>query len=292
MHSFLRAVGFSDIKSKKELKKLLNIIVTDPDNREYLDVDSNMALVEYSKRFTPSTGVTLRGEYDKNEELTLDFYYPRCRGDKISTEEDVNIERHASELSYAGVCEDTRVGVSIIFYMQNGLELVRRNTVQDFPFTGTTVTFSALSTQGIIMLPIKKAEKEKEMIKRAVADRNEKLNAARMGDEEAIESLTLEDIDTYNVISRQILKEDVFSLVDTYMMPYGVECDQYSILAEIEEVALEINSISGEEIYVMDINYNSMPLKLCINKKDLLGEPLAGRRFRGTILLQGHVNFI
>ncbi len=292
MHSFLRAVGFSDIKSKKELKKLLNIIVTDPDNREYLDVDSNMALVEYSKRFTPSTGVTLRGEYDKNEELTLDFYFPICIGDKISTEEDVSIERHASELSYAGVCEDTRVGVSIIFYMQNGLELVRKNTVQDFPFTGTTVTFSALSTQGIIMLPIKKDEKEKEMIKRAVADRNEKLNAARMGDEEAIESLTLEDIDTYNVISRQILKEDVFSLVDTYMMPYGVECDQYSILAEIEEVALEINSISGEEIYVMDINYNSMPLKLCINKKDLLGEPLAGRRFRGTILLQGHINFM
>ena len=215
MHSFLRAVGFSDIKSKKELKKLLNIIVTDPDNREYLDVDSNMALVEYSKRFTPSTGVTLRGEYDKNEELTLDFYFPICIGDKISTEEDVSIERHASELSYAGVCEDTRVGVSIIFYMQNGLELVRKNTVQDFPFTGTTVTFSALSTQGIIMLPIKKDEKEKEMIKRAVADRNEKLNAARMGDEEAIESLTLEDIDTYNVISRQILKEDVFSLVDT-----------------------------------------------------------------------------
>ena len=292
MHSFLRAVGFSDIKSKKELKKLLNIIVTDPDNREYLDVDSNMALVEYSKRFTPSTGVTLRGEYDKNEELTLDFYYPICIGDKISTEEDVSIERHASELSYAGVCEDTRVGVSIIFYMQNGLELVRRNTVQDFPFTGTTVSFSALSTQGIIMLPIKKDEKEKEMIKRAVADRNEKLNAARMGDEEAIESLTLEDIDTYNEISRQILKEDVFTLVDTYMMPYGVECDQYSILAEIEEVALEINSISGEEIYVMDINYNSMPLKLCINKKDLLGEPLPGRRFRGTILLQGHINFM
>ena len=292
MHSFLRAVGFSDIKSKKELKKLLNIIVTDPDNREYLDVDSNMALVEYSKRFTPSTGITLRGEYDKNEELTLDFYYPICIGDKISTEEDVSIERHASELSYAGVCEDTRVGVSIIFYMQNGLELVRRNTVQNFPFTGTTVSFSALSTQGIIMLPIKKDEKEKEMIKRAVADRNEKLNAARMGDEEAIESLTLEDIDTYNVISRQILKEDVFTLVDTYMMPYGVECDQYSILAEIEEVALEINSISGEEIYVMDINYNSMPLKLCINKKDLLGEPLPGRRFRGTILLQGHINFI
>ncbi|MCR4655210.1 MAG: DUF3881 family protein [Lachnospiraceae bacterium] len=291
MHSYLRAVGFSDIKSKKELKKLLNLIVTDPDNREYVEVEDNLALVEYYKCFTPTTGVCLRGEYDKEEELTLDFYYPICIGDKVSTEEDVNIERHAAELSYAGVCEDSRVGVTLIFYMQNGLELVRRNTDQDFPFSGTTVTFAALSTQGIIMLPIKKDEKEKEMIKKAVEDRNEKINAARMGDEEAIESLTLEDIDTYNVISRQILKEDVFSLVDTYLMPYGVECDQYSILAEIEDVTLEVNSITGEEIYILDINYNSMPMKICINKKDLLGEPLAGRRFRGVILLQGHVNF-
>ncbi|MCR5788822.1 MAG: DUF3881 family protein [Lachnospiraceae bacterium] len=291
MHSYLRAVGFSDIKTKKELKKLLNIIVTDPDSREYLDVDENMALVEYYKRFTPSTGVTLRGEYDKDEELTLDFYYPVCVGDKISTEEDVNVERHAQQLSYAGVCEDNRVGVSIIFFMQNGLELIRKNTSQDFPFVGTTVSFAALSLQGIIMLPIKKDEKEKEMIKKAVEDRNEKINAARMGDEEAIESLTLEDIDTYNVLSRQILTEDVFTLVDTYLMPYGIESDQYSILAEIDQVVLEKNSLTGEEIYVMDIEYNSIPLKLCINRKDLLGEPAPGRRFRGTILLQGRINF-
>ena len=51
----------------------------------------------------------------------------------------------------------------------------------------------------------------------------------------AIESLTLEDMDTYTTISKKIQKEDVFSLVDTYFMPYGVECDQYSILGEITE---------------------------------------------------------
>ncbi len=291
MHSYLRAVGFSDLKSKKELKKLLNIIVTDPDKREYLDIDENMAFVEYTKKFTAHTGVTLRGEYDKDEELTLDFYYPVCIAEKVSTEEDVNVERHASELSYAGVCEDTRVGVSLIFYIQNSLELIKKNTSDDYPFTGTTVSFAALSLSGIVMLPIQKNENEKEMIKKAVEDRNEKINAARMGDEEALESLTLEDIDTYNVISKQILTEDVFSLVDTYLMPYGIESDQYSILAEIEHVEQEVNTLTGEEIYVMDINYNSMDIKLCINKKDLLGEPLEGRRFRGIILLQGKVDF-
>ena len=52
--------------------------------------------------------------------------------------------------------------------------------------------------------------------------RNRLIQAARGGDEEAIESLTLEDMDTYTTISRRIQKMDVFSLVDTYFMPYGV----------------------------------------------------------------------
>ncbi len=42
--------------------------------------------------------------------------------------------------------------------------------------------------------------------------RNQLIEAARRGDEDAIESLTLEDMDTYTTISRRIQKEDVFSL--------------------------------------------------------------------------------
>ena len=38
---------------------------------------------------------------------------------------------------------------------------------------------------------------------------------------DAIETLTLEDMDMYTTISRKIQKEDVFSLVDTYLCPMG-----------------------------------------------------------------------
>ena len=72
--------------------------------------------------------------------------------------------------------------------------------------------------------------------------------AARKGDEEAIETLTLEDMDMYTIISKKIQKSDVFSLVDTYFMPYGVECDQYSVLGEIMECRLVTNKISSFEL--------------------------------------------
>ena len=117
------------------------------------------------------------------------------------------------------------------------------------------------------------------------------VNAAKSGDPVAIESLTLDDMDTYTAISKRIQNEDVFSLVDTYFMPYGVECDQYSVLGEIMELNTVRNKITDEEIYMMTINCNDLTFDLCINKMDLFGEPCVGRRFKGVIWMQGYINF-
>ena len=159
------------------------------------------------------------------------------------------------------------------------------------PVRGTTLTLAALSTKGTIMMPINKSEKDLIRNKQVSINRSQLLNAARKGDEEAIESLTLDDMDTYTTISKKIHKEDLFSLVDTYFMPYGVECDHYSILAEIVDCNLIRNKLTEEEIYLMTVNCNDMVFDLCINKEDLYGEPQVGRRFKGIIWMQGYINF-
>ena len=117
------------------------------------------------------------------------------------------------------------------------------------------------------------------------------IQAAREGDEKAIESLTLDDMDTYSNISRKIRKEDVFSIVDSYFMLYGVECDQYSILGEIIECKKVENELTKENVYIMDINCNELSINVCINEKDIYGEPEVGRRFKGYIWLQGYIIF-
>ena len=154
-----------------------------------------------------------------------------------------------------------------------------------------TVEFAGLSINGMIMLPIKKDVSEKAKREKNATNRNKLLMAARNGDENAIESLTLDDIDTYAQLSKKIRSEDVYSLVDSYFMPYGVECDLYSIMAEIVDYSIEKNELSGEEIIILSLDYNGMALNICINRKDLLGEPMKGRRFKGTVLIQGTVNF-
>ena len=127
--------------------------------------------------------------------------------------------------------------------------------------------------------------------KQASAARNSLMAAAKKGDEDAIETLTLEDMDIYTTISRRIQKEDIFSLVDTYFMPYGVECDQYSVLGEILEIKMTTNMMTGEKIYILKICTNELTFDVSINIIDLYGEPQVGRRFKGVVWLQGNINF-
>lgn len=289
MHQYLRAVGFSSLETKKQIRELMNDVIIDPNRKDYIETGNDSILVEYSKNYCPSCGITLRGEFDETNNLTLDFYYPFAVGEKISTTENISIERHAATDSYAGLTEDYRVGVTLIFYIQNCIELMKIKSEEEMEKLKTATCFSALSLGGTIMLPIKKDPRQKEKLMKASADRNKRIMAAKNGDEEAIEQLTLEDIDTYSAVSKRILTDDVFTLVDSYLMPYGVECDKYSILAEIDDFRLETNSLSGEEVYVLNLSCNSLPITLCINKKDLLGEPLVGRRFRGNIWMMGDI---
>lgn len=93
------------------------------------------------------------------------------------------------------------------------------------------------------------------------------------------------------MISERIADEDVFSIVSTYFMPYGVECDHYNVLGEILKCDLEENSLTKEKLYVLTIESHDLVFEVCINQQDLLGEPLVGRRFKGVVWIQGQILF-
>ncbi len=293
MHKYLRAIGFSKFGSRKELKELLTNVIVNSTSRACTINQDEIMLGEFCKDFADNMGIAVCGEFDEenDDKFVYDYYYPYLRGSGVTTTEDVSVERHAAKNSYAGVCDDIKVGVSLIFYLQNMIPYVKAQALGQLPIRGTTLTLSALSLKGTIMMPIQKDEYQKKRIQKESKNRNNLIAAARQGDEEAMETLTLEDMDMYTTISRKIQKEDVFSLVDTYCMPYGVECDQYSILGEIMECRIVKNSITGEEVYQMSVYCNELTFDVCINTEDTYGEPQVGRRFKGIIWLQGFINF-
>ena len=291
MHKFLRAVGFSKIQNRKEMTQLIVSSVQHPTSRNYASSKDNVIIAEFMKDYSEGLGLAVCGEFDEEDKFVYEYYYPYLIPSRVSTEEDISVERHAAQHSYAGICNENRIGVSLVFYLLNMISYMKYENEDHFPIRGTTLSLSALSIKGQILMPIAKTEEEKHVAKKKTKYRNRHINNARKGDETAIESLTLDDMDLYTTLSRKIRKQDVYSLVDTYFMPYGVECDHYSVLGEITEARKTVNSLTRETVHILRINCNDLEFDLCINDVDLLGEPAVGRRFKGNIWMQGYINF-
>ena len=292
MHRYLRAVGFSRIKNRSEINELLAYIVRNADEKKYTSIDdTDVMFAEYGKEFAENVGLMVRGEYNEDNQFMFHYYIPYMKGIQISSYEDISIERHAEKESYAGICDDIKVGVTLIFYLQNVISYLKIKNAGRLPIRGTSLVLSGLSVEGRILLPIKKNEQDLKKIKQNKVNRSRLLTAAKHGDEQAMESLTLEDLDMYSTISRKILTQDVYTLVDTYFMPYGVECDQYSILGEIMDFEFVTNEVTKERLCQMTLCCNDLIFDICIHADDLVGQPEVGRRFKGVIWMQGVINF-
>ncbi len=289
MHSYLRAIGFHDM-NKKEIDKLVSDIVNHPDQFDIAKDSKNQDFAIYTKSFSDSFGIYVCGEYHKNESFRAEYYVPYFIGREVTTYENVDIEKHIEKESYAGICDELKLGVTLIFYLQNISEFLLEKKLKNQMY-GISTTLSALSLNGKILLPISKDERQVRKTEKNSQNRNYLIAAAREGDEDAIENLTLEDIDLYSMITKRVEREDVLSIVDTYFMPYGVESDQYSILGIILDCDTVINRLTGQKVYIMTIDCNDLVYDICINSEDLLGEPSVGRRFKGNIWMQGYLNF-
>ncbi len=290
MHRYLRAVGFSNIQKREEYEELVRFTSECYQTEESAVNAEGEDFSERRKAFAEQMGLMVRGVYDEKEEFHAEYCVPYFTGRAERFYEDMVIERHAGKGSYAGVCDDMNLGVSLIFYLQNVTEYLNRKRYGRMENATASLILSGLSVEGKVLMPVYQKMPVVSEIK-ASQERSRMLQAARDGDEDAIENLTLEDMDMYSMISRRITDEDVFSIVTTHFMPCGVECDHYNIMGEILDVELLENNKTHEKVYVLTIETNEIIMDVCINHKDLLGEPKAGRRFRGIIWLQGLVHF-
>ena len=287
MHKFLRSIGFAEIK-KADLKMILDEAVERPNRVKVTKDSEGNELIEFGKQYGDGFGIIVRGSIDEEENFRMDYYVPYVEGEELSTGAQIDIEKHAEKESYAGICDDIRLGVSLIFYVQNVADFLSeyRHNIYTKDIHGASL--SGLSTEGRILLPVQQDGVKNQASK---ADkRNELIAQARTGKEEAMESLALADLEIYNSISNRLKKEDVLSIVDTTFMPYGIESDHYGVIGTILEVKQTENNITDEKVYILKVKCNDIVFTISINALDLIGEPQVGRRFRGSIWMQGNLN--
>lgn len=291
MHQYLKAIGFGNISKKRQLNEILTQVENSFTQHDLIAQDEEMDLCEYQKEYGAGIGIALYGDMDINEAFKRNYYYPYFLGTGITSHADVSIERRLDKEAYVGICEEMKVGINLIFHLQNTVDLIKRQQTSKNSVKYKSVTLSGLCNGGTILLPVLKNKEQEMRQKEAVQNRMMLVSAARTGDPAAIESLTMDDIDTYSKVSQRLISEDVFSIVDTYIMPYGIECDHYSILGEIMEIQRIINEYTAEELFIMKLDVNDLTFDICVPVDKIIGDPAVGRRFKGNMWLQGRINF-
>lgn len=291
MHDYLRAIGFDHQMKKSERNAIIAKVIQTADEVLHYPKNDQVSLIQYNKDFGDAFGLSVVGEIDKDG-FEVEYVYPYVKGKNMYFHEEVMVEKHTDKNSFAGICDNVSLGVPLIFYIHNFIHYLNMNQFKDMFPQVNNVIFSGLSYEGTIILNVAKDDIQMEKERHTESNRKHLLEAAREGSMEAIEMLTLEDMDTYTIVSNRVKKEDVYTIVDSYCIPYGVETDKYSILGTIYEVAEMVNEETGEELYYLSVGCNDLEIDVCINKKDLFGEPMRGRRFKGTIWLQGMVDYI
>ena len=287
MHKFLRAIGFSDFR-KKDLEIVIEDIINKPEiMRVAKDSDEN-EFAELSREYSNGMGLRIVGNFENNNSFRLDHYFPYYIGAGITTQEKIDIEKHYDKESYAGICDDANLGITLIFHLQNTADYLseKNNNVISSNIFGAYL--AGLSTEGKILLPVKQTVAKEKEYSRA-KKRSELVTKAIDGNQEAIDNLALEDMDMYSLLSRRIEKEDILSIVSTTMIPYGIENDLYNIIAEILDYNKVRNSLTNELVYILNVKCNNLIFDVCIKEKDLLGEPAIGRRFKGNLWMQGSI---
>jgi hypothetical protein len=285
MHKFLRSIGFADIR-KRDLEIVLQEVIERPEIIKIAKDSEGNEFAELSRSFASDIGITVRGTYREDDRFEMDYYFPYGLGTSITTNEQIDVEKHAEKESYAGVCDELNLGVTLIFYLQNVVDYLAEHTHNPARnYFGAMLC--GLSVDGKILCPIQEKPPAESAVSKRPSKHSELMAQAREGNEDAIESLTLEDMDTYAVISQRVLKEDILSIVKSTFMPYGIESDQYTVLGEIVDFAKLENKLTHENIYALRLICNDINFDVCINERDLLGEPAVGRRFKGNIWMQG-----
>jgi hypothetical protein len=290
MHKYLKAIGFGNYTRHKEIQQLLDTVYEDADTVDAVSVGTDV-FVSMTKEFGDGFGLQIFGEYDECDRFQIEYYFPYVSSTSPACELSSNVQRHADKSAYSAMCEEYNLGISLIYYIQNTTDYIRflqkyKKTYGVFP-----IKLSALSTNGKVLLPILKSERQQANLKVLAKQRAKLVESARNGDENAIENLTMEDMDLFNSAVRRIQSEDLYSIVDTSFMPSGVECDHYSIVGEILDCKEVDNSITKEKLYSLHVESNNIAFQILIHQEDLLGVPAIGRRFKGEIWLQGQIDF-
>lgn len=290
MHQYLRSVGFADY-TENDIESLYRKWLGHATSFKEYYGSNNVSYASFRVEVCPHIGIEFRGSLDSSGNFIKEYCFPYREADYILSGDNIKIEHQPDKEGYVGVLDDVRVGVDLVFFIQDIYNIIKNKKYTEKYVNMGGIALSALSNSGKVLLPIDKEIVHTDRLKQRNMKRTQLVKAARDGDNSAFKELTLTDMDIYTKITKRVEKnEDIYTIVSSNFMPTGLFYDVFQILGEIVDLKECRNRYTGQTIYDMLINCNQLFFYVTINKKDLTGEPEIGRRFKGDIWMQGKID--
>ena len=287
MHKYLKSIGFRGIDND-DYRMLLRDIEAHPTQQFVSEDFDGDEIIEYIKEYPFGFGVVDIGRLDEEDGFIREYSYPYFEGKTISSNADVELIRNSDRESYQGILEDNRIGIDLVFFVIDSLALIRQDYEEGKKLNTGRVKLSGLATEGKVLFQL---ADDKIYVPDPVLEKSraELYEQARNGDVDAIDELSSKDYDTYNLIQERMKSGDTLTILQSYIMPTGIECDKYSILGTILDFNIMQNYTTKQKIVLMKVEASGIVIEIAINIKDLIGELKIGRRFKGEIWLQGKI---
>lgn len=292
MHTYFSCAGFSKYIVRSEVKNILDRL--QEDNIKNINISRNEEdelIWEVYAKISESIRICIDGYIDeKNGDLVRERYFPCLFSRDISSMAESKVYRLVDYEHYSVIVDDSRLGISIIYRMVNNLEYISRKN-KKLPTKVLVNYISAWAKSAKIILPLFKTFEQAEFEKIESMNRFTRIDAAKNGDELAMEVLSEEDMMLYDMATRRLEYEDIYSIVETCIVPNGVECEIYSIVGDIVNFRMEENIYTKEKIYIFTVNCKDIVFDMAVAEKKLEGDPKIGRRIKADIWMQGIAAF-
>ena len=287
MQNYLSAIGFSQIKSLHQLDRIHKGIQRDPDRRNLVSRSLQTSLVQLEKQYSKEgLGISMIGESDAEGSFLFEYSFPYVTPGPYSYTDELQVEKMTDRSGFFGMLDN--INLSVIFTVQNVSAVTGALWRSALPSV-LTIQLSGLCLSASILLPLHKTEQDLQYEAEKRREDLSRIHMVRHGHADVLDQMLLREMDTRDTIDNRIATEDVLSIVDSSMIPSGLQSDIYDILGTIVQVNETKNEVSGEHIYLLDVACLYYVIRIAVNQKDLVGEPLAGRRFRGVTWLQGTI---
>ncbi|MBQ9872254.1 MAG: DUF3881 family protein [Eubacterium sp.] len=286
MNIYYRAIGFSTVKSLHQQNRLIKDALSNPDRRVTATLSLNKSLFQIDRFYNKEEafGISVLGEMDSDGDCLTEYAFPYVKPAFYPFEDEIPVEKIYDRDAYYGVIDN--VTLCIIFFMQNVAEITQRSWHDRLP-KRNQVCLSGLSVSARVLLPLERSMEEIQQDEAKKFREMLDIRRARTGDPYVLDRMMDKEMRLKDSLDRRVMHEDIMSIVNTSIIPHTLQGDIYDIIGNIVHIEMHENQLTNERIYLLDVQSLYYMIRIAINEKDLEGEPLVGRRFRGVTWLQG-----